>query len=61
MDFEEIGISVGNWVNVAQDRDLLEGPCECSIEPPGSISHGVSYVGNCWSNINVNSCSDFFI
>ena len=20
----------------------MEGPCECSVEPPGSISHGVS-------------------
>ena len=22
---------------------LLESPCECGIEPPGSIRHGVSY------------------
>ena len=21
----------------------MESPCECDIEPPGSISHGVSY------------------
>jgi hypothetical protein len=35
MDLEEIGINAGNWVNSAQDRD-------CGIEPPGSISHGVS-------------------
>ena len=21
---------------------ILESPCECGIEPPGSISHGVS-------------------
>ena len=31
-----------NWVDWAQDRDLLESPCECGIEPPGSIRHGVS-------------------
>jgi len=24
---------------------LLESPCESGIEPPGSISHGVSYLG----------------
>ena len=21
----------------------MESPCECGIEPPGSISHGISY------------------
>ena len=42
MDLEEIGISAGNWVDSAQDRNLLESPCECGIEPPGSVSHGVS-------------------
>ena len=29
----------GKWYKL-----LLESPCECSIEPPGSISHGVSLV-----------------
>ena len=29
MDLKEIGINTRNWV-------------ECGIEPPGSISHGVS-------------------
>ena len=38
MDLEEIGISAGNWVDSAQDRNY----CECGIEPTGSISHGVS-------------------
>ena len=38
MDHEEIGIIVDNWV----DSGLLESPCECGIEPPGFISHGVS-------------------
>ena len=42
MDLEEIGINDGNWVDSAQDRDYRRGPCECGIEPPGSISHGVS-------------------
>ena len=42
MDLEEIGINAGNWVNSARDRNLLESPCECGIEPPGSVSHGVS-------------------
>ena len=37
MDLEEIGINVGNWVDSAQDST-----CECGIEPPGSISNGVS-------------------
>ena len=36
MDLEETGINTGNWVDSAQC------PCECGIEPPGSISHGVS-------------------
>ena len=34
MYLEEIGINAENWV-------LLESPCECGIEPPGSINHGV--------------------
>ena len=42
MDLEEIGINAGNWVDSAQDLGLLESPCECDIEPPGSISYGVN-------------------
>jgi hypothetical protein len=42
MDLEEIGINTRHWVDSAQDKGLLESPCECGIEPPGSISHGVS-------------------
>ena len=38
MDLEEISISASNWV----DSGLLESHCECGIEPPGSINHGVS-------------------
>ena len=43
MDLEEIGINAGNWVDSAQDMNLLESPCECGIEPPCFISHRVSY------------------
>ena len=42
MDLEEIDINAGNLVDSAQDIGLLESPCECDIEPPGSISHGIS-------------------
>ena len=42
MDLEEKGINAGNWVDSAQDMDYWFSPCECGIEPPGSISHGVS-------------------
>ena len=37
MDLTEIGINMRNWDDSAQ-----ECPCECSIEPLGSISPGVS-------------------
>jgi hypothetical protein len=40
MDIKEIGINTRNWVYSAQNRDQC--PCECGIEPPRSISHGVS-------------------
>ena len=40
IDLKEIGINWRNRVDLAQDR---KSPCECGIEPPGSISHGVSY------------------
>ena len=35
------GINTRNWVDSGQDRG-----CKCDIEPPGSISSGVS----CYSN-----------
>ena len=38
MDLKEIGINARNWVDSTQ-----ESPCECCIEPPGSISNGVSF------------------
>ena len=40
MDLEEIGINEDNRV----DSALLESSCECGIEPPGYISHGVSLI-----------------
>ena len=40
MDVKEIGVNTRNWVQVVQK--LLGSPCECGIEPPGCISHGVS-------------------
>ena len=43
MSLEEIGINAGNRVDSAQDIPiLLDSPCECGSEPPGSISQGVS-------------------
>ena len=42
MNLEEIGINVGNWVDSAQYRDYWRALVEYGIEPPGSISHGVS-------------------
>ena len=41
MDLEEIGINAGNWVDSAQDRDYWRALV--NVEPPGSISHGISY------------------
>ena len=37
MDFREMGVNAGNWVDSAQDRDLMESPCECGIEPTDSM------------------------
>ena len=43
MYHEEICINAGNWVDSAQNRNYWGSPCECGIEPPGSMSYGVSY------------------
>ena len=32
MDLKEIDVNTTNWVDSAQDRDLLEGLCECGIK-----------------------------
>ena len=42
MDLKEIGIGRMNYLDSAQDSNLLESLYECGIDPPGSISHGVS-------------------
>ena len=42
MDLKHIGINARNLVDFAQDRGLLESPCECDIGSPGSIRHGIS-------------------
>ena len=39
IDPKEIGIDTRNWVDLAQDS-----PCECGLEPPGSIRHEVGYM-----------------
>ena len=44
MDLEEIGINSGNWVDSAQDRNYWRALVNWGIEPPGSISHGVSNI-----------------
>ena len=40
MDLKEIDIDTRNWVDSAQDSELLESPCR--IEPARSIIHGAS-------------------
>ena len=42
MYLKGIVTNIRNWVDSVQDKGLLESPCECGIEPPGSIIHGVS-------------------
>ena len=48
MNLEEICIYTRNWVDSARDRDSWRALVnECDIEPPGSISYGVStYLSN---------------
>ena len=38
MDLKEIGVSMSNWVNSAQDSDYWS-PCERDIKPLNSINH----------------------
>ena len=44
MDLKGIVINTKNWVFSAQNRDLLESPCECDIEPSDSINLGGSLI-----------------
>ena len=39
INLKEIGINTRISVDSA-NVELLESPCECGTEPPGSISHG---------------------
>jgi hypothetical protein len=48
-DLRKIGINTRNWVDSTQDRDYWS-PCECGIEIPGSIKHGVSLFQNYFTN-----------
>ena len=41
LDPKVLGVNRRNWTNLAQDMDYWS-PCECRIEPLGSINHGVS-------------------
>ena len=41
MDVNKVDVNTRNWVDSAQDKDYWKARCECGIEPPGSISHGV--------------------
>ena len=47
MDLKETGVDRESWVDSAQEKGLLESLCECGIEPPGFISHGVSILQRC--------------
>ena len=44
IDAKEIGVNTRNCVDQSQDRDNLESPCECGIESPGFVNHGISYL-----------------
>ena len=42
MDLEEILVIAGKLGWFGSGYELSESPCESGIEPPGSISHGVT-------------------
>ena len=44
MDLKEIGINTRNWVDWAQDKHYWRALVNASIEPPGAISHEVTYI-----------------
>ena len=46
MDLKEKDVNTRNYVDSGKDRDLLESRCECGIEPPDFISHGINYFRN---------------
>ena len=42
MNLKEIGVNTTNFIDSAHDGDLLKSSCECDIELPDAISHGVN-------------------
>jgi hypothetical protein len=50
MDLREIGWSVMGWIDLAQDRDQWEGPCEYGNEPSGSTKcwESIEWLSNWW-------------
>ena len=47
MDLREVSIKIRNWVDLVQDGDYWRALVNVGIEPPGSISHGVSLAISC--------------
>ena len=48
MDLQEVGFEGMDWIKLAQDRQV-EGTCDCSNEPSGSIKCGefLDYLETC--------------
>ena len=40
MDLQEVGYRVMDWIELAQDRAVVAGTCNCGNEPLGSIKCG---------------------
>jgi hypothetical protein len=51
MDLSEIGLSVVDWVGLAQDRNRWESSCELGNEPSGSRKcwESTEWLHNLWS------------
>ena len=37
-------LQYGELDKLGSEQGILQSPCTCGIEPPGAISHGVSYM-----------------
>ena len=42
MDLKEMGVSMRNWIDLAQNRDYWRAFVNVALKPLASISHGVS-------------------